>query len=291
MKGHLEKVPQRIGASWRYRKVVEETKSYGWHRHKEYEIAIHRHFEGRCFIGHHEVEICHNNMVLVGPNLPHAIYADKVKPGAKCETHIIWFRKEWIDQLIISCHELEPLKQILKDASQGVLFSPHVAENIVQMLTAAQALPAHQQLFALFNVLGSLIDDKDRRILSNPIQMSNEDAETITRVERAEAYLQQHYAQSVTASDLANHLFISESSVRRLFQKHYSESYSQRLKKIRLNVACDLLMNTDLPINLIVEQVGYDNQSNFNRQFKTYKRVTPREYRNSTKHISKRGER
>ncbi len=29
MKGYLEKVPQRVGMSWRYKKIVENSKSYG----------------------------------------------------------------------------------------------------------------------------------------------------------------------------------------------------------------------------------------------------------------------
>ncbi|GAM58198.1 transcriptional regulator, araC family [Vibrio ishigakensis] len=51
MQGVLERVPQRLGMSWRYRKIVEEKKSYGWHRHNEYEIAIHRHFKAFALLG------------------------------------------------------------------------------------------------------------------------------------------------------------------------------------------------------------------------------------------------
>lgn len=63
------------------------------------------------------------------------------------------------------------------------------------------------------------------------------------------------------------------------------ESYSQRLKKIRLNVACDMPMNTDLPIGMIIEKVGYDNQANFNQQFEAYKRTTPTQYRLAMKDV------
>jgi AraC-like DNA-binding protein len=41
-------------------------------------------------------------------------------------------------------------------------------------------------------------------------------------------------------------------------------------------------MTTNLPVSLIIEKVGFDNQANFNRQFKAYKRVTPKVYREST---------
>ena len=90
MKSTLERVPQRIGASWRYLKITEDTKNYGWHRHDEYEIAIHRHFNGTCFIGHHQSDIKHNHMVLIGPGLPHAIYSNQEDDFDCCETHVIW---------------------------------------------------------------------------------------------------------------------------------------------------------------------------------------------------------
>ena len=124
MKGYLEKVPQRVGMSWRYKKIVENSKSYGWHRHEEYEIAIHRHFAGHSFIGHHQSDVFHNHMILVGPDLPHAIYSEESADDQRvCETHVVWFRKDWIEPLIDSCRELEPLRALLEDSKKGLQFS------------------------------------------------------------------------------------------------------------------------------------------------------------------------
>jgi AraC-like DNA-binding protein len=44
-------------------------------------------------------------------------------------------------------------------------------------------------------------------------------------------------------------------------------------------------MNTDLPIGMIIEKVGYDNQANFNQQFEAYKRTTPTQYRLAMKDV------
>ena len=280
MKGYLEKVPQRVGMSWRYKKIVENSKSYGWHRHEEYEIAIHRRFAGHSFIGHHQSDVFHNHMILVGPDLPHAIYSEESADDQRiCETHVVWFRKDWIEPLIDSCRELEPLRALLEDSKKGLQFSSATAEKATELLDRVMEKPPHQQLLTLFSLFSVLLDDQEVVQLINPIFKAGEGDEISDKLDKVEAFLMNHFIQDISVNDLASHLYISESSVRRLFQKHYKESFSQRLKKIRLNVACDLLINTSLPVSLILEKVGYDNQANFNRQFKSYKQVTPTQYR------------
>ncbi|MEZ9681192.1 AraC family transcriptional regulator [Vibrio splendidus] len=280
MKGYLEKVPQRVGMSWRYKKIVENSKSYGWHRHEEYEIAIHRHFAGHSFIGHHQSDVFHNHIILVGPDLPHAIYSEESADDQRvCETHVVWFRKDWIEPLIDSCRELEPLRALLEDSKKGLQFSSATAEKATELLDRVMEKPPHQQLLTLFLLFSVLLDDQEVVQLINPIFKAGEGDEISDKLDKVEAFLMNHFIQDISVNDLASHLYISESSVRRLFQKHYKESFSQRLKKIRLNVACDLLINTSLPVSLILEKVGYDNQANFNRQFKSYKQVTPTQYR------------
>ncbi|MDD1826703.1 AraC family transcriptional regulator [Photobacterium sp. ZSDE20] len=285
MKGYLEKVPQRIGTSWRYKKIVENSKSYGWHRHEEYEIAIHRHFAGHSFIGHHQSDVFHNHMILVGPDLPHAIYSEEIADDSRiCETHVVWFRKDWIEQLIACCRELEPLRALLEDSKKGLQFSPATAEKATELLNKVMDQSPHQQLLTLFSLFALLLEDQEVVQLINPVFNSDDEYEVSDKLDKVEAFLVNNFIRDISVNDLAKHLYISESSVRRLFQKHYNESFSQRLKKIRLNVACDLLLNTSLPISLILEKVGYDNQANFNRQFKSYKQVTPTQYRAAMKH-------
>lgn len=285
MKDILEKVPQRIGASWRYRRITEGEKRYGWHRHDEYEIAIHRHFAGTCFVGHHQTVVEHNHMVLIGPGLPHAIYSTVESSSQYCETHVVWFRKKWINALIELCQELAPMREILFDANRGVQFSSESAESITKLLSTVHESSPSNQLATLFSLFSVLIEDKNRIRLINPIQnVPEKDHSMINeKLEKAEAYLLKNFDRNISLKQLAEHLYVSESSVRRLFHRHFKESFTQHLKKIRLNMACDMLMKTSLPISLIIEKVGFDNQTNFNRQFKAYKRTTPSAFRASMK--------
>ena len=47
----------------------------------------------------------------------------------------------------------------------------------------------------------------------------------------------------------------------------------------RLNIACNLLQNTNYSIEDISDFVGYDNHSSLFRLFKKYLGITPQEYR------------
>ncbi len=274
-------MPQRIGTSWRYQKLLEERKSYAWHRHAEYEVVIHRHFEGSIFVGHHESDITHNHMVMIGPGVPHAVYSTPSDQPQMCETHIVWFRKDWIEQLISVCHELNPLKNLLFNGGRGLQFSPQTAEQATHLLEGVCKQSPANQIATLISFFALLLDDKHSVRLTNLTNYVDEDDDLVKdeRLESAEMYLLKNFAYPITLNDVAKQLYTSETSVRRLFRKHFNESFSQHLKKVRLNTACELLMSTDLPIQIVLEKVGYENQANFNRQFKQYKRITPSQYR------------
>ncbi|EGU57874.1 hypothetical protein VINI7043_22178 [Vibrio nigripulchritudo ATCC 27043] len=47
MKATMQKVPQRVGWSWRYKMFEEVTKPEYWHAHQEFELVLHRNFQGK----------------------------------------------------------------------------------------------------------------------------------------------------------------------------------------------------------------------------------------------------
>jgi AraC-like DNA-binding protein len=64
-----------------------------------------------------------------------------------------------------------------------------------------------------------------------------------------------------------------------MYEKHFGVSFSEHLKQYRIGKACELLASSAKPIALIAELTGFQNLSNFNRQFKTMKGITPSAFR------------
>jgi AraC-like DNA-binding protein len=70
-----------------------------------------------------------------------------------------------------------------------------------------------------------------------------------------------------------------KSGFSRYFRRSAGQSFSDTVHKLRLAHACQLLENTDEPISTICHRTGYQNLSNFNRQFRREYGITPGQYR------------
>lgn len=79
--------------------------------------------------------------------------------------------------------------------------------------------------------------------------------------------------------DIANLSGITDSHFRRVFKKVYGVAPSKYINTLRLNKAKVMLSDTDISIEELSYQCGYNNYSYFVRAFKTSFGLTPSEYR------------
>jgi len=93
------------------------------------------------------------------------------------------------------------------------------------------------------------------------------------------SYCAEHFAEDITVSSLAAKLYISESYVSKLFSRQLGCSCREHINKLRIHKAQNLLESTDLPIGQIMAMCGFQNQSSFNRIFRTLTGRSPRQYR------------
>ena len=93
-------------------------------------------------------------------------------------------------------------------------------------------------------------------------------------------YLEQHYAEPIQIDHLATTFGYSKNHFMNIFKQHTGTSCMDYLIRMRLEKACEKLVQTNQSVQEIASQVGFTNLSNFNRQFKQHFHLTPRQYRN-----------
>ena len=86
-------------------------------------------------------------------------------------------------------------------------------------------------------------------------------------------------SQTRSATELATQLHMSESQFSRFFRRATGNNYTAFVNRVRINRACQLLMDSDRLISHICYEVGFNNVANFNRRFLEIKGVTPSEFR------------
>ncbi len=92
-------------------------------------------------------------------------------------------------------------------------------------------------------------------------------------------YINNNYADDITTEKLAAMEHLSVSHFRRLFRNKTGMTPTQYITIARLNIAGQLLLQTDKNINQIAAAVGFDNQLYFSKLFSKHFGKSPKSYR------------
>lgn len=98
-------------------------------------------------------------------------------------------------------------------------------------------------------------------------------------LKRSIMFINQNYNNNISIPELAKIENLSVSRYNTLFNKVTGISPVQYITNMRLTSACDLLVNTDLPIKQIAQMVGYTDAHFFSRIFRSKIGTSPAAYR------------
>ncbi|MDA0120339.1 AraC family transcriptional regulator [Vibrio sp. T11.5] len=295
MKPFIENISHQASFNWLIKHfhcpVPKQEYACPWHYHAEYELVIYldpdQVFDGNYFAGDGIGKIHNLSMFLYGPGLPHMLTGRLSGEGQKSHhTIVIWLKHQWLEQIQELIPEARQLQRLLTDSAYGVEFSQPVAQNVRDLVENFDGLNPQRQALRIVEIILLLTDDSTRRRLSaSPyyLHQFKDDKESYLRIEEARKYIEQHYHQPLKMDNLCQLLHMSESAIYRMYEKHYGVSFSQHLKQYRIGKACELLASSDKPIALVAELAGFHNLSNFNRQFKAMKNITPSAFRRQFK--------
>lgn len=98
-------------------------------------------------------------------------------------------------------------------------------------------------------------------------------------IENVMEYIQQHYCEDITLSEIAEHVFLNPIYISRLIKEQTGKNYTDLLMELRIQKAVTLLKTTNLYVYEIAEMVGYHNLKYFYKVFKKVKGKSPNDYR------------
>lgn len=117
-------------------------------------------------------------------------------------------------------------------------------------------------------------DKLEQGILESREQQSQNSAQNLID------YLQLHLRdEDLSLSKLADAFQLSESSISRRIKQITDYNFLDYVNRKRIEYACRLLTETDMSVNDISRDSGYENDITFRRLFKKYMGVTPGDYR------------
>lgn len=109
-----------------------------------------------------------------------------------------------------------------------------------------------------------------------------EDVVGITPAEKVRAaahWLQDNCRRQITIEDAAQVAAMSERSLLRHFRSELGMTPSDYLMHARLQVVCNLLIETDLPVDKVAKRAGLTSGDHLARSFRRHMKTSPSEYR------------
>jgi len=154
-----------------------------------------------------------------------------------------------------------------------------------------ERLTAIETLCALLGALesGRYTRDYNKKLIESLIitflgccsQKTNRDIESEV-IQKAVMYTNAHFRENPKMGDMAKLCHLNENYFCRLFKRCVGMSYKEYLKKVKLEYALKLITNTNLPITTVALNCGYETQSHFNREFKSYYHQPPTAFRRNS---------
>lgn len=99
-------------------------------------------------------------------------------------------------------------------------------------------------------------------------------------VERIKRYVNQHYKDNISLTEIAGEVFMSPTYICAVFKRETGKTINEYMIEMKMNEAKKMLESTKVKIMDISEDLGYENSQYFSYSFKKYTGETPQQYRN-----------
>jgi AraC-like DNA-binding protein len=252
-----------------------------WHFHPELEVHHVVATSGRYYIGDFIGEFEPGNLVLTGPNLPHNWVSD-VPEGTvvPLRGRVLQFPEE----LLLRIAELFPdtggFAALFTLSRRGALFSAACAALCGPILAELVLAKGPRRASLFLDLLAHLAADTGARALASDTYLPDPSGFMTAGVNKALAFINQNLTEDFGEVDLAATAEMTPAAFSRSFRRHTGMGVVEYVNRLRINLACQLLMNdAEMSVTDICFATGFNNLSNFNRQFLRRKGMPPSRFR------------
>lgn len=259
------------------------------HFHEEYELNFIENAKGvKRVVGDSMEEIDDLELVLVGPNIPHAWFTHKCQSDKIFEI-TIQFHRDLFHETLLKRTQLSSIRQLFEQSLKGILFSKETIQEIAPRIKALEHKTGFDSMIELMIILNELAAAKDSRYLSGE-KIYNADYIYMdsVRMEKLIEFMNANFARPVRLAEAATLVNMAETAFSRFFKTKTGVNFVDFLNDIRLGHAARLLIDTKDSIAEVATACGFTNISNFNRTFKRQKGLTPKDFRHKHGNVGER---
>ncbi len=256
--------------------------SVPWHFHNEYEMIYIVRSTGKRFVGDVVESFGPGDLTFYGSTLPHFLHNDEEyysgDPNLIVNAYILQFPSDYFSEKQLRIPEYASIRRLLINASRGLKFSAATSEHAGRMLRKMHAEKGFKRYIMLLDLLNYL-GQSDYSPISSPGHSSPINFHVEERMVKVYEFSTRNYNRKISLQEVASVAGMNPTAFCRYFKDRSGKTYAEFINELRINYACKLLRHGNRTIAFVCCETGFNNLSNFNRQFKARIGKSPSEYR------------
>ncbi|MBQ0788717.1 MAG: helix-turn-helix domain-containing protein [Oceanihabitans sp.] len=236
-----------------------------WHFHPELELVYVNKGKGRRHIGNHLSYFNNSQLILIGSNLPHNGFTDRLTSKGK-ET-LVQFHPEFLGDLFNKLPEMKNILQLLERAKKGVLFKPEIKRIVGPKIEKLPKYEGIKRVTKLLEILEQLALSTDYVLLNENGYMFETQPQDSSKIDKIFKYVNKNYQEHITLDEIAAHVNLTVPAFCRYFKKVTGKTFTQFVNECRIFYATKLLTESQSSITDICFECGFNNFSHFNKVF------------------------
>lgn len=255
-----------------------------WHHHAEYELLYIVKHSSTAYVGDKILPYEGGTLMLFCADLPHMLVPRLDSINAFDEgvedAYVLHFSIETINKIIECIPEFTPLNKLFNDWKRGMVFKD-VKKNkeILALIQEIAQDNSFNRITHFLELLNLLENDNDFEFIANPGFVNSINLPK-GRLEKVYEYTINNFNDSsICLESIAESINMNKAAFCRYFKKITNKTYFEFLNEIRIGHACKILIeDKNKNITDVAFLSGFNNMSNFNRQFKLIKGKSPTAY-------------
>lgn len=256
--------------------------STDFHFHSECQITYVVHSKGKRIIGDSINSFESDELTLLGPDLPHVWHNSKKKEddSVDAQSLALYFNASQLAPILSNFFDVTAFEKFISLSRRGLLFEGRTKARLKEKLFEIVKLPYNiKKLIVLIEIIEILLDNPEYSFLSTEGYTHNYSLEDNNRIDRVFKYVFDNFNKEISLEHAADMTNMTKQAFCRYFKSRTQKTFIQFVNEVRISESCKLITENTLQINNIAYECGFNSISNFNKTFKSIKKITPSEYK------------
>ena len=264
----LEKVDPGFESSLLVKKHTEFLKTHkaSWHFHPELELVYVNKGQGKRHIGNHLSYFNNSQLLLIGPNLPHNGFTDRLTTNG-FET-LIQFKEDFLGKDFFEIPEMKKIKELFERSKKGILFGSETKIKVGDKIENLVEKEGFKKLLVFLEILNILSKTSDYTILNVDGYAVETELQDSSKLDRIYTYINTNFKDHISLDQIANVANMTVPAFCRYFKKVTGKTFTKLVNEYRVVHATKLLSESMMSITDISFECGFNNFSHFNKIFK-----------------------